>query len=98
MAYPQQPPAYAGNLPCLAGENAAAESAGLPGVRGGSQFRLEADAYDGGPDIEEQEFDYDEFVKKEFGPERSPVNPLWWITGVVLLLAFAAWIVVEAVR
>jgi len=56
------------------------------------------DAYDGGPDFEEQEFDYDEFVKKEFGPERSPVNQLWWITGVVLLLAFAAWIVVEAMR
>ena len=36
-------------------------------------------------------FDYDEFVKKEFGSEEqrpSGIHWLWWIVAVVLLLVF----------
>ena len=48
-------------------------------------------------DLPDDEFDYDEFVKEEFGSkERSSprIKPaglrwVWWVAGVLLLLAFA---------
>ena len=41
--------------------------------------------------VADDEFDYDEFVKSEFGePEKSPrprgLSPLWWIVAIVLAL------------
>lgn len=40
-------------------------------------------------DLPDEEFNYDEFVKSEFGSGGSPkpagIKPLWWITGLVLL-------------
>ena len=44
-------------------------------------------------DLPDNEFDYDEFVKEEFGEQSSPaVRPrgiswFWWAAGIVLLLA-----------
>jgi hypothetical protein len=40
----------------------------------------------------EEEFSYDEFVAREFGPRRegSRLKPIWWITAVVLLAALLA--------
>ena len=45
--------------------------------------------------LPDDEFDYDEFVKKEFGGEstRPEVRPngiswLWWIVALILTLAF----------
>jgi hypothetical protein len=47
-------------------------------------------------DLPDDEFDYDEFVKEEFG-SKSPSSPqikpaglswVWWIAGILLLLAF----------
>lgn len=45
-----------------------------------------------GLDLPEEGFDYEEFVKKEFGPEVKPegIAWLWWAAGVAALLAFAA--------
>lgn len=45
-----------------------------------------------GLDLPEEEFDYEEFVKKEFGPEVKPegIAWLWWAAGVAALLAFIA--------
>jgi hypothetical protein len=42
--------------------------------------------------LPDEEFDYDEFVKSEFGNEAKPsgTKPVWWITGIVLLLALIA--------
>ena len=47
-------------------------------------------------DLPDDEFNYDEFVKNEFGskspsPQIKPagVSWLWWVAGVLLLLAFA---------
>ncbi len=39
----------------------------------------------------EDDFDYEEFAAREFGSSIKPagISPLWWITAVVLLLAFA---------
>jgi hypothetical protein len=54
--------------------------------------------------LPDDEFDYDEFVKEEFGDEGRASRPLarasqrlkprgvrwlWWVVGVLLLLAFA---------
>jgi RNA polymerase subunit RPABC4/transcription elongation factor Spt4 len=41
--------------------------------------------------IPDDNFDYNKFVKEEFGPE--PVKPrgihwVWWMTGIALILAF----------
>lgn len=45
-----------------------------------------------GLDLPEEEFDYEEFVKKEFGREVKPEGTawLWWAAAVAALLAFAA--------
>jgi hypothetical protein len=43
-------------------------------------------------DAEEQEegFDYEEFVEREFGggTRKPAIHPVWWITAAFLLLAF----------
>ncbi len=48
------------------------------------------DARIGGLDLPDDKFDYDEFVKQEFGSERKPrgISWLWWIVAVVLILLF----------
>ena len=55
-----------------------------------SGWRIDADVHDG-LGIADEEFDYDEFVRDEFG---SPIKPAgiktgWWITALCLLVAFA---------
>jgi len=49
------------------------------------------DAESTGLDLPDEEFDYDEFVKREFGgssPRPHNISWLWWVVGVVLLLIF----------
>jgi len=43
-----------------------------------------------GLDLPDEEFNYGEFVRQEFGsgPKRSGLKPIWWITAVALLTAF----------
>lgn len=50
-----------------------------------SGWREEADRYDG-IDLPE-EFDYDEFARREFGSSAKPagISALWWVTAIVLL-------------
>ena len=45
-----------------------------------------------GLDLPDEEFDYNDFVKREFGGESRPsaIKPLWWITGIVLLIVTMA--------
>ncbi len=41
--------------------------------------------------LPEEEFDYDKFVKEEFGPARAKprgISWLWWLTALLLVLAF----------
>lgn len=45
--------------------------------------------------IPEEHFDYDEFVQEEFGsrsPKPGGIRWLWWLTALVLLVAFLAFI------
>jgi len=48
------------------------------------------EAYAGKLNLPDDKFDYDEFVKQEFGGEQKPrgVSWLWWIVAVVLILLF----------
>ena len=48
------------------------------------------DAYASKLGLPDDKFDYDEFVKQEFGGERKPrgISWLWWIVAVVLILLF----------
>ena len=39
-------------------------------------------------DLPEDEFNYDEFVQREFGkPKRRPMKTFWWLVAVALLIA-----------
>lgn len=61
-----------------------------------SGWRDEADSIDALGSLE-TEFDYDEFAEREFGePSRKRtggVKPIWWITALLLLLAFVLYFV-----
>lgn len=39
--------------------------------------------------LEDDEFDYGEFIEREFGSSVRPsgIHPIWWITGIVLIIA-----------
>ena len=56
-----------------------------------SGWREDADTT-GGLDLPDEEFNYDEFVKKEFGNEAKPegISWAWWAAAVAALLAFIA--------
>jgi zinc-ribbon domain len=46
--------------------------------------------------LPEEDFDYDEFVKQEFGkPPKPPgLHWFWWLTGIALLiLIILAWVI-----
>ena len=50
------------------------------------------DAHASGLDIPDDEFDYDKFVKQEFGA-RSEMKPrgmhwFWWLIGILLVVGF----------
>lgn len=46
----------------------------------------------GGLDMPEDEFDYDEFVAREFGSGARPpgIKAIWWVTAIVLIIAFVS--------
>ena len=54
-----------------------------------SGWREDADTYDG-VDLPEHDFNYDDFVKQEFGSSLKPaaIKPVWWITAILLIVAF----------
>lgn len=46
------------------------------------------------------EFDYDEFVKQEFGETRKPAPPrgiswFWWAIAIVLIAVFLGWFAIR---
>ena len=53
-----------------------------------SGWRDDASVYDG-TGLGDDDFDYDEFVREEFGSNAKPrgISALWWITGLVLIIA-----------
>jgi hypothetical protein len=53
-----------------------------------SGWKEDADAYDG-VDLPEHDFNYDDFVQREFGSQAKPagLKMIWWIVGISLILA-----------
>ena len=47
---------------------------------------------DDGIDLPDEEFNYDEFIKGEFGGRAKPagIRPLWWITGIIVFVVLIA--------
>jgi hypothetical protein len=52
------------------------------------------DAYASGLNLPEEEFDYDEFVKREFDPKPETIprgiHWGWWLIAIVLVIVFAS--------
>jgi hypothetical protein len=53
-----------------------------------SGWREDADTYDA-VDLPDDDFNYEEFVKQEFGssPKPAGVKTIWWITAILLIAA-----------
>jgi hypothetical protein len=78
--------------PCICpvcGEDVPPGSLACPecGADHNSGWREDAESYDG-LDLPEENFDYDEFVRREFPSKMRPpgVKPIWWITAIVILV------------
>jgi hypothetical protein len=52
-----------------------------------SGWREDADTYDS-LDLPDENFDYDEFVRREFPSKIRPpgMKPIWWITAILVLV------------
>jgi len=49
------------------------------------------EAHAGGLDLPDEDFDYGEFVQREFGNKKSiphGIHWFWWLVGVLLVTAF----------
>jgi hypothetical protein len=51
-----------------------------------SGWRINADSHDA-LDLPDDDFNYDEFVRREFGSSLKPggIKTIWWITAIILL-------------
>jgi hypothetical protein len=56
-----------------------------------SGWREDADTYDA-VDLPDEDLNYDEFVRQEFGlsPKPAAINIIWWITALVVIITFIA--------
>ena len=55
-----------------------------------SGWREDADTYDA-VNLPNEDFNYDKFVREEFGstPKPAGVKTVWWVAGIVLIVVFA---------
>ena len=77
----------------VCGEDVPARALACPecGADHNSGWREDADTYDGAG-LSDDSFDYEEFVREEFGTGAKPkgISTIWWVTAIVLILALAA--------
>ena len=54
-----------------------------------SGWREDADAYDG-LDLPDEDFDYEDFIRKEFTqtPKPAGIKTFWWIAAIILTVLF----------
>jgi len=75
----------------VCGEDVPRDSLACPecGADHNSGWREDADAYDA-LDLPGEDFNYDEFIRAEFGSVRKPagIKTFWWITAVVVTVLF----------
>jgi hypothetical protein len=74
----------------VCGEDVPARALACPECGADHNSGWREDIHDG-IDLPDEEFDYDEFVRNEFGASPVPkgIRPIWWVAGIVLLLALA---------
>ncbi len=85
MARPKlEPPAICP----VCGEDVPRRSLACPacGADHNSGWRIDADA-DDALDLPDDDFNYKEFVRREFGSRAKPagIKTIWWITAIILL-------------
>ena len=56
-----------------------------------SGWRKDAESHEA-LDLPDEDFDYDEFVRQEFGSSFKPAGTktIWWITAILIIVASAA--------
>lgn len=82
------PPAFCPNCGVAVPEDAAA----CPECGADEETGWSDNAYTQGLGLQDEDFDYDKFVEREFGQEKREVIPsglhwFWWLVGVGLLAA-----------
>ena len=72
------------------GANVPRKAKACPGCGADEKTGWSDDAYASGLGIPEENFDYDNFVKEEFGGATKPrgIFWLWWVTALLLVLIF----------
>lgn len=56
-----------------------------------SGWREDAETYEG-LDLPDEDFNYDQFVREEFGSSIKPagIKTIWWITAILIIIASMA--------
>lgn len=64
-----------------------------------SGWREELESYDA-TGLPEEDFDYNEFVRREFGRASKPaaIKTVWWVTAILVIVAVAAFCLYGALR
>jgi len=76
----------------VCGEDVPSTASACPecGADHNSGWREGAETYDA-VDLPDEDFNYEEFVKQEFGSAARPVaKRVWWITAILLIAALIA--------
>ena len=83
-----RPKLQAPNVCPVCGEDVPRGALACPecGADHNSGWKPDADLHDG-LDLPDDQFDYDQFVRREFGSGLKPegIKPIWWITAIILL-------------
>ena len=81
----------------VCGEDVPRDALACPecGADHNSGWREDADTYDG-VDLPEDDFNYDDFMKQEFGSQAKPpeLKTIWWIVGIALIVAFVLYFLI----
>ncbi len=58
-----------------------------------SGWREEAESYDAAG-VPDDDFDYENFIREEFGesPKPAGIKTVWWITAIILAIAFVSFL------
>ncbi len=80
----------------VCGEDVPSKSLACPECGADHNSGWRDDAYDG-LELPDGDFNYDEFIQNEFGSSSRPhgIKPIWWITGIVLLVALAVFFLLQ---
>ena len=92
MGTPKQKRLTAPEICPVCGEDVPRNALACPecGADHNSGWREDAEVTASALGLPDEEFDYDRFVQEEFGEGAKPagVKTVWWITAILLLLAF----------